>query len=94
MRGENMVLKRDAYQCQGSPPHAWGKSDIVIKQIIASGPTPTCVGKIYPINKDVYLSKAHPHMRGENIRDWRDFDIDWGSPPHAWGKYSVAIYSI
>ena len=31
---------------------------------------------------------VHPHTRGENLCAWRGLWIDFGSSPHAWGKFA------
>ena len=91
MRGENAARLNCISQYNGSPPHAWGKSDFLVRPDQPPRFTPTCVGKICAKTSRSRPCSVHPHMRGEN-----DFILCLiiaavGSPPHAWGKSHCKI---
>ncbi len=48
MRGENAYSDAGVEFWFGSPPHAWGKSDVLYPYQQALRFTPTCVGKMRP----------------------------------------------
>ena len=87
MRGENEAVYLPVRTPTGSPPHAWGKSKMMMNFSDTLRLTPTCVGKINIILSCSHLSKAHPHMRGENASTKSFVQSAPGSPPHAWGKF-------
>ena len=77
----------------GSPPHVRGK---VLTQTITNTIfriTPACAGKRHKPRNLWRLSKDHPRMCGEKLRDsLHEWDLT-GSPPHVRGKviYVVAL---
>ena len=56
--------------------------------------TPTGVGTILCPLKPTISATVHPHGRGDNHSQRRNVDFQSGSPPRAWGQFSVAIWLI
>jgi len=88
IRGENGRSRSFKPWFCGSPPHTWGKCQIVEFFIVPQRFTPTYVGKIFFAWRTFSRFSVHPHIRGEN-----EFSVTmpffiYGSPPHTWGKYS------
>ena len=94
MRGDNGVDVQRQIPVLGSPPHAWGQCDPHPPRPAAHRFTPTCVGTIQGSGKSARRDAVHPHMRGDNIKDYGDSVDQTGSPPHAWGQWIVSASSV
>ena len=87
MRGENLC-DFPHFDCRaGSPPHARGKWVQLMEILPHSGITPACAGKIPFCRSGSVGRRDHPRMRGENLETVLMYLNNWGSPPHARGKY-------
>ena len=86
MRGENSFVDPKTPWNTGSPPHAWGKFNLIVGKRSIDRFTPTCVGKMASRGFVSGSGSVHPHMRGENDGSKVDAKAGAGSPPHAWGK--------
>ncbi len=91
VRGENSSDTHVAIPRPGSPPRAWGK--LAKHVLFKPGPrfTPTCVGKINYTSAYFAVCTVHPHVRGENIISIQSTSFECGSPPRAWGKWTLFI---
>ena len=69
----------------GSPPHAWGIPNEDRIKALTNRFTPTCVGNTLRSRVSMTSISVHPHMRGEYASESSFDDLDFGSPPHAWG---------
>ena len=58
----------------------------------ADGNTPTCVGKTHRRGCTSATPQKHPHMRGEDHRNWTGGSLEWETPPHAWGRHRHALH--
>ena len=93
MRGENTLPSLRLFDLFGSPPHAWGKCLLLSFLLAVIRFTPTCVGKMFCSVITPPEPSVHPHMRGENLF-FRNCSPGYsGSPPHAWGKCFINIFS-
>ncbi len=70
----------------GSPPHAWGRHEIVGYHPLPHRFTPTCVGTAAARLLCLADRTVHPHMRGDGGRTLCFIGDAPGSPPHAWGR--------
>ena len=86
MRGEKVFIPLVNAADNGSPPHAWGKGCVLLREVFLARFTPTCVGKSSCIRFHQYCRSVHPHMRGEKLVELNHCPSANGSPPHAWGK--------
>jgi len=66
MRGEDLLSMPCSKGVSGSPPHAWGRRNILWGDDFAHGFTPTCVGKTKNPPLFERENPVHPHMRGED----------------------------
>ena len=69
-----------------TPPRAWGRPVRMVKATVASGNTPTGVGKTAPLTVIPCIRRKHPHGRGEDDADLRGADLRGETPPRAWGR--------
>ncbi len=37
-------------------------------------------------------STVHPHTRGDNIFNWEEIYLGFGTPPHAWGQFVICFF--
>ncbi len=73
----------------GSPPRAWGRRPSAPGSRPALRFTPTRVGKTRGHGRRRRALAVHPHVRGEHA-DATTFDFRGnGSPPRAWGRWTV-----
>ena len=91
MRGDNQLQRLGQLRYNGSPPHAWGQSNVLHAVTISPRFTPTCVGTISPSSVGFSPSPVHPHMRGDNSMTRRSATAFSGSPPHAWGQSRISV---
>ena len=94
MRGEDAELQQMTYPQYGSPPHAWGRRNLVGMLPFVWRFTPTCVGKTSPSSRCRCLLPVHPHMRGEDAHSSHWSRMSHGSPPHAWGRPLAECLSV
>ena len=94
MRGDNYLSSLDPTIMQGSPPHAWGQSELNALDAYQVRLTPTCVGTIRMWSAMRTRIEAHPHMRGDNLVWVCCSRLCKGSPPHAWGQFNGAIRKV
>ena len=69
-----------------TPPHAWGRHQILKAWNLPCRNTPTCVGKTKAAAGDKPAAEKHPHMRGEDPLSAEQPDNEVETPPHAWGR--------
>jgi len=69
----------------GSPPHAWGHSDLDASCRLLDRFTPTRVGTLNTCRCASGRSSVHPHTRGDIFDAALQALLACGSPPHAWG---------
>ena len=73
----------------GSPPRAWGQLSPSTSNIPPSRFTPTRVGTTPLLVALMGRNAVHPHARGDNWR-WRVWrNCAGGSPPRAWGQFTI-----
>ena len=72
----------------GSPPRAWGHSNILKISRLIIRFTPTCVGTFGDDLTDPLTGTVHPHVRGDIFACCPDATSTTGSPPRAWGHCS------
>ena len=53
-----------------TPPHAWGRHIRKASEARKAGNTPTCVGKTGEGSPSLNWIRKHPHMRGEDEREY------------------------
>ena len=70
----------------GSPPRAWGQYARRSAHCTPWRFTPTGVGTIFNAIRRAVRSAVHPHGRGDNGPNARQFKRQHGSPPRAWGQ--------
>ena len=92
MRGEDIVTLSITQPPEETPPHAWGRLCRGQGAVPHKGNTPTCVGKTTGISARTTLPGKHPHMRGEDHRNWTGGSLEWETPPHAWGRHRHALH--
>ena len=86
MRGEDWECWNLGGPAVGSPPHAWGRLEMIPLSHEMIRFTPTCVGKTAMTMSPGISSPVHPHMRGEDVHTNVVLLQIVGSPPHAWGR--------
>ena len=69
MRGEKSNACMMLLCWGGTPPRAWGKDDVVIIEEDNVRYTPTCVGKGATTMPVLFLTRVHPHVRGEKTAE-------------------------
>ena len=84
-RGEIFISLLLSQPISGSPPHAWGDSDLGKVLGRQHRFTPTRVGRLSGVPGSTRLPSVHPHTRGEIPSLRICHSIEAGSPPHAWG---------
>ena len=89
MRGDNGGVGEVSGAVGGSPPHAWGQYADAQLQQREGRFTPTCVGTITSELTNDGNGTVHPHMRGDNLPCLVVGMPVIGSPPHAWGQFSL-----
>ncbi len=67
MRGDNIHCHIFIKCSIGSPPHAWGQSQIYLLSFLFGRFTPTCVGTMLDTGTSILTLTVHPHMRGDNF---------------------------
>ena len=88
-RGDNNANDAANVQPIGSPPRAWGQYRRQRSVAEKARFTPTGVGTML-INTPIPLSTSvHPHGRGDNAALVRRQTVGYGSPPRAWGQFSL-----
>ena len=73
----------------GSPPRAWGRCQFFPRRVGIGRFTPTCVGTILPPTLFGAWGPVHPHVRGDDIQAVIPGLPTSGSPPRAWGRFSL-----
>ena len=87
MRGEDDFRPRDMAVEPGSPPHARGRPEMVVRGARRHRITPACAGKTPFRRKRRRFLADHPRMRGEDLELVREVPCIPGSPPHARGRH-------
>jgi len=90
VRGDNLQSVTRLSLRVGSPPHAWGQLNDVIRPSWVFRFTPTCVGTISIFQLSEMDTSVHPHVRGDNDAVLGMTYHESGSPPHAWGQWWVS----
>ena len=86
VRGED-PLPQSLYQSLWeTPPRAWGRRQVARNWRVASGNTPTCVGKTMNLCHLLPLLQKHPHVRGEDSKGCFIQSRGRETPPRAWGR--------
>ncbi len=85
MRGEDHGGGGQHLTIVGSPPHAWGRRDILRHAPHAGRFTPTCVGKTESFSPPTPRTPVHPHMRGEDFSSSTIF-VSRAVHPHMRGE--------
>ncbi len=88
-RGDISHLHDGAWYISGSPPHAWGHCYWVGASISLCRFTPTRVGTFRIGVSQLRGRAVHPHTRGDIVIRLYLRPRRIGSPPHAWGHYTV-----
>ncbi len=87
IRGEDHVPGDINAFNRGSPPHSRGRLGVQLHEGPVRGLTPAFAGKTPKPRAGPGPGRAHPRIRGEDLRA---LDIDgepWGSPPHSRGRH-------
>jgi len=93
-RGDNRSAASMIRSVNGSPPRAWGQCWHEHPYADDVRFTPTSVGTILNRRWCSTLRTVHPHGRGDNPRrEQANFESD-GSPPRAWGQFSLVADSV
>ncbi len=89
-RGEDAVLALLIAVTRETPPRTWGRPHGKLPGVLASGNTPTGVGKTDVAFLAAIRCEKHPHGRGEDatILSIRGFASE--TPPRAWGRHYVS----
>jgi len=85
-RGDDRGVVRLGQFRRGSPPHAWGRHELIQVMHDARGLTPTRVGTTHADRVAPRYRQAHPHTRGDDHAIPARAPASRGSPPHAWGR--------
>ena len=85
-RGDNASPRAALSTPLGSPPRAWGQLSVAVADDGDGRFTPTGVGTIAPVAREMRKSSVHPHGRGDNLRVDASAEQTDGSPPRAWGQ--------
>ena len=88
-RGDNLHRRIRTIRQDGSPPRAWGQSPTSPRESDSRRFTPTGVGTIPPDHATGERVTVHPHGRGDNRSIWLRRASLRGSPPRAWGQYTI-----
>ena len=94
MRGEDRALLASGGNVTGSPPHARGRRDKALRQLVVIGITPACAGKTRRAISTKALPRDHPRMRGEDRQAGADKCNELGSPPHARGRHTIPVRAL
>src|SRR5690625_1578555 len=92
MRGEDPHGLTPINDDQETPPHAWGRPNIVAYWPHLAGNTPTCVGKTSGYQRFDHRAEKHPHMPGEDAHGLTPINDDQETPPPAWGRPNFVAY--
>ena len=85
-RGDNRSGASASRGTGGSPPRAWGQCDLITSDSLFARFTPTGVGTICIRSDRGSDTTVHPHGRGDNEGSANTDEIEYGSPPRAWGQ--------
>ena len=86
VRGEDGT-HRGLVCCDGeTPPRAWGRPIRYGQQPEIERNTPTCVGKTLWPQAQGRGTEKHPHVRGEDGHAAAPRNLEWETPPRAWGR--------
>ncbi len=86
LRGEDLIIPAFLLLRIETPPPAWGRRLMGRPWYMASGNTPTCVGKTANRNRLSFFCKKHPHLRGEDFSNCKLQSNGKETPPPAWGR--------
>ncbi len=89
MRGDGGSQEIGSEERRGSPPHAWGRRQIVDIPGDDARFTPTCVGTARADREQEEPDAVHPHMRGDGGVVGGTTVLPSGSPLHAWGRLTL-----
>ncbi len=86
VRGEDTRMTGFRRSSQETPPRAWGRPKFYSDVIDPLGNTPTCVGKTRLRCDRWQWLRKHPHVRGEDRKQYGQQRCAWETPPRAWGR--------
>ena len=87
MRGDDASFAGSGQPSCGSPPRAWGRHVVDVRNERDRRFTPTCVGTTRPQSRRRGARPVHPHVRGDDLLiGFLAADVR-GSPPRAWGRH-------
>ncbi len=87
--GEQKCLPTDRLFEIGSSPHVWGTEWIEQPLVLRDRFIPTRVGNRLGGRPELTGTPVHPHVRGENSRQHWPHISYAGSPPRAWGQWTL-----
>ncbi len=73
----------------GSPPRAWGRSELAEIGVAVRRFTPACVGTIARSTWTWSRCPVHPRVRGDDRVREKLSASTVGSPPRAWGRFPL-----
>ena len=88
-RGDNANTSLAIGWMNGSPPRAWGQCQYIISNRLDERFTPTGVGTMPRCQTATSATAVHPHGRGDNDAVPPARGDRRGSPPRAWGQFSI-----
>ena len=90
VRGDGGVIETVWKAIDGSPPRAWGRRIVNVRDFLFDRFTPTCVGTATDRLPESPHGTVHPHVRGDGATDNAAYCAVAGSPPRAWGRHEHA----
>ena len=87
-RGEDRSFRPRPFQGRETPPRTWGRRSMDTGGYRAIRNTPTHVGKTSARSPPKFLSRKHPHARGEDSFQKTGNIADAETPPRTWGRPS------
>ena len=89
MRGEDSLAWAGCAPDRETPPRAWGRRLHRGPKCKHPGNTPTCVGKTQKKAANIIAKGKHPHVRGEDIKQFLAGVTAIETPPRAWGRLGL-----
>ena len=71
-----------------TPPRTWGRLRDIVQNDPHRGNTPTYVGKTQVDARPDGTHLKHPHVRGEDVKDWIEARRKEETPPRTWGRHN------
>ena len=91
-RGEDIIKADERTKLKETPPRAWGRPIYSSRPVERSRNTPTGVGKTLAFLAGLFLSRKHPHGRGEDAPSITAAVSMRETPPRAWGRPRSAAH--